>query len=84
MTNFAGTLEESSRSRAGLWTRWFSRAADAMVRASRRRQAQRALSQLSDATLKDIGLRRCDIDSVAQAFAEGQPDPTRIRRSSRG
>jgi uncharacterized protein YjiS (DUF1127 family) len=41
---------------------------------------QRQLYQLSDRMLKDIGLSRCDIDSLAASLVDGQSDRTRSTR----
>jgi mono/diheme cytochrome c family protein len=41
------------------------------------RATRRALDELPDDVLRDIGLTRSDIDFVARAFASGQQDPTR-------
>ena len=79
MTNFTGTLDVPSNAQAGFWPGLYARAIDAVARSVRRREARRALGALSDATLKDIGLSRGDIDSVAEAIANGETDPTRIR-----
>jgi uncharacterized protein YjiS (DUF1127 family) len=54
-------------------------------RARRRRQAllHTALAQLNDATLRDIGLHRSEIDSF-WAESEGLAPPTRQRLQRRG
>ena len=41
-----------------------SRAAAAFAESQRRTRARRELQRLSDHTLKDIGLERCDIDGL--------------------
>lgn len=41
------------------------------------RATRRALDELSEDILRDIGLTRSDIDFVARAFASGQRDPSR-------
>lgn len=48
--------------------------------AARRRLAHEstALAQLDDATLRDIGLARCEVESIA-AEAQGLVDRTRLR-----
>jgi uncharacterized protein YjiS (DUF1127 family) len=51
----------------------------ARAEAARRRAARRrALARLDAATLRDLGLARCEIDSVL-AEAEGQAEATRTR-----
>jgi len=54
------------------------RARQAITRAIASRQTRRELSRLSDRTLQDIGLRRGEIDSIAQAVAEARRDATRM------
>lgn len=46
----------------------------------RLRRNRRGLAELSDRTLKDIGLRRCEIDSIADTVADGGWDMTRMPR----
>jgi uncharacterized protein YjiS (DUF1127 family) len=41
---------------------------------------RRELNQLSDHLLKDIGLSRADIDSIAKHLADGRSDATRRPR----
>lgn len=50
----------------------------------RRRRTRRGLAELSDRTLKDIGLRRCEIDSIADTVAGGGWDMTRMPRGHIG
>lgn len=56
------------------------RTIDAVARTMRRRRTQRALDQLSDHALKDIGVRRSEIDSLADSLASGHWDTSRIHR----
>lgn len=80
MTTIARTLNRAPTSRSGLAAETLQRAVHAVRQAVRLRRTSRALNRLSDGALKDIGLRRGEIDSIAQAVAEGRPDPTRIVR----
>jgi uncharacterized protein YjiS (DUF1127 family) len=50
-----------------------------IVRARTIHVQRRLLSELPDHMLRDIGLRRSDIDYVAQALADEHDDPTRRR-----
>lgn len=52
--------------------RWGIIVAEAAGRWRREEAAARALSALDDRTLRDIGIRRDDIRSVAAAVAEGR------------
>lgn len=52
--------------------RWGILVAEAAGRWRREEAAARALSALDDRTLRDIGIRRDDIRSVAAAVAEGR------------
>lgn len=52
--------------------RWGILVADAAGRWRREEAAVRALSALDDRTLRDIGIRRDDIRTVAAAVAEGR------------
>lgn len=63
-------------SQAGLLQRPFQ----AAVRYFRIQRGRHALGRLSDHTLKDIGLRRCDIDSVVRSLVDETPDATRLWR----
>jgi len=56
------------------------RTVHAAVRAMSRRRTERALAGLSDHALKDIGIRRGEIDSIAAFLAGGRFDATRIPR----
>jgi uncharacterized protein YjiS (DUF1127 family) len=47
-----------------------------MVRSIKIRHTRRQLQMMPDHLLKDIGISRSDIDSVAAALIDG-PDPTR-------
>jgi uncharacterized protein YjiS (DUF1127 family) len=80
MTTIARALNGALIAQPGFAARPLQRAIQAARRAMRGHQTHQALNQLSDHALKDIGLRRCEIDSIAQALAEGHPDPTRIGR----
>lgn len=78
MTSISGSLttvpNRAAGSAAGLL--WWAR--QAVIRAVRRQQTRRALSQLSERALQDIGLRRGEINSIARSVAEDRPDVTRI------
>lgn len=80
MTTIAGTFTDTTYARPTPGWGLFQRVIAAVARTSRRQRTQRALAQLSDHTLTDIGLRRCDIDSIAEAVASGRRDTTRIPR----
>jgi uncharacterized protein YjiS (DUF1127 family) len=45
-----------------------------------RRNAVRALDQLDDRTLADIGVRRCEIEFAVRNGLPGRPTPKRARR----
>ena len=49
-----------------------------LAAASRRAARRRAMHQMSDATLRDLGLHRSEIDSC-WAESEGQTQATRLR-----
>jgi hypothetical protein len=49
-----------------------------------RRRTRRALGRLSDHMLKDIGVRRSEIDSIADSLASGHRDATRTLRTHVG
>ena len=57
-----------------LWRRWQAWHAQG----SRRRRELRALRELSDATLRDLGLERSEIGSI-QAEIDGRAAATRVR-----
>jgi uncharacterized protein YjiS (DUF1127 family) len=57
---------------------WFIRAARAVLRAYRVGRCRRALSMLSDHTLKDIGITRSEIDFLADAMVDNHRDPSRL------
>jgi len=84
MTTIAGIYADASHARcspsSGL-VRW---AIHAATRTMRRQRTQRALSRLSDHMLKDIGLRRSEIDSIADSLASDRWDATRIPRGRVG
>jgi uncharacterized protein YjiS (DUF1127 family) len=56
------------------WQHW----RDRQVAATRRRGERQALHELSDATLRDLGIARCELESM-QAEIEGQVEATRMR-----
>jgi uncharacterized protein YjiS (DUF1127 family) len=60
--------------RAGRFPRIFRR----VVRAYQVGRARAALSALSDATLKDIGVSRSEIDFVAERMVDGDRDTLRM------
>lgn len=80
MTTISRALNGPPIAQPGFAAEALQRAIHAARQAIRRRRTQQALNRLSNHTLKDIGLRRCEIDSIAQALADGHPDPTRIGR----
>lgn len=80
MTTIARALNGAPITLPGLAAEALQRAIHAARQAARRRRTRRALNRLSDRALADIGLRRGEIDSVAQTLAEGRPDPSRIVR----
>ena len=82
MSILTGVVATPIDQKSGLWAglpQWIIRAA---VRALYRYRTRRALAQLSDHMLKDIGVRRCEINSIAQVVAEGGWDDTRVHRSA--
>lgn len=81
MTTIAGTFTDAPYARPASARGLLQRAMDAVARTWQRQRTQRALAQLSDHTLKDIGLRRCEIDSIAELLASGGWDSTRIPRA---
>jgi uncharacterized protein YjiS (DUF1127 family) len=84
MTILSGTVAETSIARPAHGPGLLQRALHAAARAIRRQRTQRALGQLSDHALRDIGLRRCEIDSIADSLAEGRWDATRVLRGHFG
>jgi len=77
MTIIAGALADASIGRSGLAAGLLQRTIQAAGGAIRRQRTRRALARLSDHTLKDIGLRRSEIDSIAESAAAGRRDVTR-------
>jgi uncharacterized protein YjiS (DUF1127 family) len=57
---------------------WLTRAFRAAARAYRVGRCRRALSALSDHTLKDIGIARSEIDCRARMMADRGDDPVRL------
>ena len=57
--------------------RFAARLGRSLYRAMIARGTRRALDELPDSILRDIGLTRSDIPFVAVAFASGDRDPTR-------
>ena len=82
MTIIEATLADAPITRPGSGA--LQRAIHAVARTMRRRRTQRALGQLSDYALRDIGVRRSEIDSLADALASRQWDTTRIARGHAG
>jgi uncharacterized protein YjiS (DUF1127 family) len=80
MTTIARALNGAPITRPGFAAAPLQSAVLAIRRAVCRRGTRRALGRLSDHTLKDIGLHRSEIDSLARALADRQPDPTRAYR----
>ena len=62
MANLAFPLSSSSNASAG-FAGWISRAFLSLELAMQIRKERRALRQLGDAGLKDIGLSRADVDA---------------------
>jgi uncharacterized protein YjiS (DUF1127 family) len=67
------------------WVRFLARRSARLARhwaAERlRREAVRALDQLDDRTLADIGVRRCEIDFAVRNGLPCRPTPKRSRRA---
>ena len=61
---------------AGLFFRWIGACAHALAVHFERRAAIKALHELDDRALRDIGLSRCEVEKVFRGFAK--PDITRI------
>ena len=80
MTTITRALNGAPIPLPGFAAETLQRAIHAARQTIRRYRTRRALNRLSDRALQDIGLRRGEIDSVAQALAEGHRDPTRIAR----
>jgi uncharacterized protein YjiS (DUF1127 family) len=80
MSSISGALSGPFFPQFGPLTGFLRQSIASIAQALRRRQTQRALYDLSDPVLKDIGVRRCEIDSVAQSLASGTWDDTRIPR----
>lgn len=78
MTTISRALNDAPIVLPGLAAASLQRAFQAARQALRGQRTRRALNRLPDHALKDIGLRRCEIDSIAQALAEGRRDETRI------
>jgi uncharacterized protein YjiS (DUF1127 family) len=57
---------------------WLALFLQAVVRAYRVGRCSRALSALSDHTLKDIGIARSEIDYLASVMADRDRDPLRL------
>lgn len=84
MTILAGTVAGASIAHPAHGPGLLQRALHAAARTMRRQRTQRALAQLSDHALRDIGLRRCEIDSIANSVADGRWDTTRMLRGHFG
>jgi len=78
MTIIEATFADAPFARPGAGA--LQRVIQAVARTTRRRRTQRALGQLSDHALKDIGMRRSEIDSLADSLASGHWDTSRIAR----
>jgi uncharacterized protein YjiS (DUF1127 family) len=78
MTIIEATLADAPYARPASGV--LQRAIHAVARTMRRRRTQRALGRLSDYALRDIGVRRSEIDSLADSLANGHWDTTRIAR----
>lgn len=66
--------------RTAPWAGLLQKPFQAAIRYFRIQRGRHALGRLSDHTLKDIGLRRCDIDSVVRSLVDETPDTTRVWR----
>jgi len=84
MTIIAGIYADASYARTSPGSGLVRRAFHAAMRTMRRQRTQRALGRLSDHMLKDIGVRRSEIDSIADTLASGHWDATRIPRGRVG
>ena len=51
-----------------------------VARAMEIRRRRRILHALPDIVLKDIGMRRAEIDYLTEALVDGRTDPTRRRQ----
>ncbi len=80
MTTIAGIYADASYARSRPGSGLVERTIRAAMRIMRRHRTQRALGRLSDHMLKDIGVRRTEIDSIADSLASGNWDSTRIPR----
>lgn len=80
MTIIAGIYADASYARSRPGSGLVDRVIHAAKRITRRQRTQRALGRLSDHMLKDIGVRRSEIDSIAASLASGNWDSTRIPR----
>jgi uncharacterized protein YjiS (DUF1127 family) len=78
MTIIEATFADAPFARPG--TGALQRVIKVVARTMRRRRTQRALGRLSDHALKDIGVRRSEIDSLADSLASGHRDTSRIAR----
>jgi len=80
MSSIAGTIENSSFGQRVFGPEPVQQILHAAVRALSRRRTGRALAGLSDHALRDIGVRRGEIDSIAECLAGGRPDATCVQR----